>query len=155
MLTLVLLNPDIPCLCKHCRSRSVGFFRIYNEDINNQDLQCLPLSMWIYSKIRMKQSDWLKIRSGCGSLIYSAGQGLITTTADMTLKFLFIFLRKWGFTFHVYHLPSRQVIWNIILFSLKNKKINFRMSATNLLFTLRVNLGTIVNSGPEGIRLAY
>ena len=26
-LTLVLLNPDIPCLCKQCRSRSVGFWR--------------------------------------------------------------------------------------------------------------------------------
>ena len=25
LLTLVLLNPDIPCLCKQCRSRSVGF----------------------------------------------------------------------------------------------------------------------------------
>ena len=24
-LTLVLLNPDITCLCKQCRSRSVGF----------------------------------------------------------------------------------------------------------------------------------
>ena len=24
-LTLVLLNPDIPCICKQCRSRSVGF----------------------------------------------------------------------------------------------------------------------------------
>ena len=27
MLTLVLLNPDIPCLCKQCRSRSGGFWR--------------------------------------------------------------------------------------------------------------------------------
>ena len=27
VLTLVLLNPDIPCLCKQCRSRSVGFWR--------------------------------------------------------------------------------------------------------------------------------
>ena len=27
LLTLVLLNPNIPCLCKQCRSRSVGFFR--------------------------------------------------------------------------------------------------------------------------------
>ena len=27
ILTLVLLNPDIPCLCKQCRSRSVGFWR--------------------------------------------------------------------------------------------------------------------------------
>ena len=26
-LTLVLLNPYIPCLCKQCRSRSVGLFR--------------------------------------------------------------------------------------------------------------------------------
>ena len=26
-LTLVLLNSDIPCLCKQCRSRSVGFWR--------------------------------------------------------------------------------------------------------------------------------
>ena len=26
-LTLVLLNPDMSCLCKQCRSRSVGFFR--------------------------------------------------------------------------------------------------------------------------------
>ena len=25
VLTLVLLNPDMPCLCKQCRSRSVGF----------------------------------------------------------------------------------------------------------------------------------
>ena len=25
LLTLVLLNPDIPCLCEQCRSRSVGF----------------------------------------------------------------------------------------------------------------------------------
>ena len=28
MLTLVLLNQDIPCLCKLCRSRSVGFFTV-------------------------------------------------------------------------------------------------------------------------------
>ena len=26
-LTLVLLNPDMSCLCKQCRSRSVGFLR--------------------------------------------------------------------------------------------------------------------------------
>ena len=37
-----LLNPDIPCLCKQCRSRSVGFW-------TDLDLHCLPLSMWIYS----------------------------------------------------------------------------------------------------------
>ena len=27
LLTLVLLNPDLSCLCKQCRSRSVGFWR--------------------------------------------------------------------------------------------------------------------------------
>ena len=27
ILTFVLLNLDIPCLCKQCRSRSIGFFR--------------------------------------------------------------------------------------------------------------------------------
>ena len=27
VLTLVLLNPDMSCLCKQCRSRSVGFWR--------------------------------------------------------------------------------------------------------------------------------
>ena len=27
VLTIVLLNPDVPCLCKQCRSRSVGFWR--------------------------------------------------------------------------------------------------------------------------------
>ena len=27
ILTLILLNPNIPCLCKQCRSRSVGFWR--------------------------------------------------------------------------------------------------------------------------------
>ena len=41
ILTLVLLNLDMSCLCKQCRSRSE-----------------------------------LKIRSGLGILIYSAGQGL-------------------------------------------------------------------------------
>ena len=34
-LTLVLLNPDIPCLCKQCRSRSVGFFR---EELGSSNL---------------------------------------------------------------------------------------------------------------------
>ena len=30
-LTLVLLNPDMPCLCKQCRSISVGFWRSHSE----------------------------------------------------------------------------------------------------------------------------
>ena len=70
MLTLVLLNPDIPCLGKQCRSRSVGL------KATDLDLHCYPEWEFI-STIWIKQSDWLTIRSGCGILIYSAGQGLI------------------------------------------------------------------------------
>ena len=40
VLTLVLLNPDTPCLCKQCRSRSVGFWGVCHlvcEYSNNLD----------------------------------------------------------------------------------------------------------------------
>ena len=73
MLTLVLLSPDIPCLCKQCRSRSVGFWRsqlIWICTVCHQVCEFI-------ATIRIKQSDWVKIRSGCGILIYSAGQGLM------------------------------------------------------------------------------
>ena len=33
-LTLVLLNQDIPCLCKQCRCRSVSFFKLASEEAN-------------------------------------------------------------------------------------------------------------------------
>ena len=67
VLILVLLNPDIPCLCKQCRSRSVGFwpasalFVVKNLNLYEQ----LGLSNLIG-----------EIRSGHGILIYSAWQGL-------------------------------------------------------------------------------
>ena len=72
ILTLVLLNPDVPCFCKQCRSRSVGFWRrqmIWICTVCHQVCEFV-------SKIWIKKSDWLKIRNGCGILIYSAGQGL-------------------------------------------------------------------------------
>ena len=58
------------CLWKQCRSRSVGFWR--------------SQLIWIYtvchcefvSTTWIQQSDWLKIRSRCGNLIYLAWQGL-------------------------------------------------------------------------------
>ena len=43
ILTLVLLNPDAPCLCKQCRSRSVAFWRSQLIWICT-----VCLSMWIY-----------------------------------------------------------------------------------------------------------
>ena len=72
ILTLVLLDPDIPCLCKQCRSRSVGFWRSQLIRICTVSLQVCKFvsTTWI------KYSDWLKIRSGCGILIYSAWKGL-------------------------------------------------------------------------------
>ena len=71
-LTLVLLNPDKPCFCKQWRSRSVGFWR-------SQLIWISTVCRSIYefmSTIWIKLHDWLKIRSGCGILIYSAGQEL-------------------------------------------------------------------------------
>ena len=69
--TLLLLNPDVPCLCKRCGSRSVGFW--------------MRQLIWIYtvchlacefiSTIRIKKSGWLTVRGGRGILIYSAWQG--------------------------------------------------------------------------------
>ena len=41
-LTVVLLSPDIPCLYKQCRSRSVGL-----KKPTDLDLHYLPLSIWI------------------------------------------------------------------------------------------------------------
>ena len=62
VLTLVLLNPDIPSLC--CK-------QLLLQKPTDLDLHCLPLSILIYSN----NADQA-IRSGCGILIYSAGQGL-------------------------------------------------------------------------------
>ena len=72
-LTLVLLNPDIPFLCKQCRSRSVGFWRSQLIWI----CTVCHLECEFVSTILIKKSDWLKIGSGRGIFIYSAGQGLI------------------------------------------------------------------------------
>ena len=87
-LTLVLLNPDIPCLCKQFRSRSVGFWRIQMIWICTI---CHSLCEFI-STIWIKESDWLTIRNGCGILIYSAWQGLILllqkVTTDLDLQCL-------------------------------------------------------------------
>ena len=40
VLTLVLLNPDIPCLCKKCRSRSVSLKKPIDLD-----LHCSPVAV--------------------------------------------------------------------------------------------------------------
>ena len=72
ILTFVLLNPDIPRLCKQSRSRSVGFWR-------SQLIWICTVWHWISEFISttwIKLFDWLKIGSGCGILIYSAWQGL-------------------------------------------------------------------------------
>ena len=69
---LVLLNLDIPCLCKQCISRSVGFWRI-------QLILICTVCHSVYefmSTISIKASDWLTFRNGRGLLIYSEWQGL-------------------------------------------------------------------------------
>ena len=72
-LTLALLNPNISYLYKQCRFRSVGFIRsqlIWICTVCNSVCEYVSTT-WI------KSSDWLTIRNGRGSLIYSAWQGLI------------------------------------------------------------------------------
>ena len=69
LLTLDLPNPDIPCLCKQCRSRSMGFWRsqlIWICTVCHSVCESISTTL-------IKKSDWLKIRNGCGFLIYSAG----------------------------------------------------------------------------------
>ena len=81
-LTLLLLIPDIPSLCKQCRARSVGFWRtqlICVCTVCHKECEFI-------STIRIKQSDWLKIESGHGILIYSAGQGLTSSICSTNKK---------------------------------------------------------------------
>ena len=40
VLTLVLLCLDVPCLCKECISRSVGFFRLVIQYVNLYQQPC-------------------------------------------------------------------------------------------------------------------
>ena len=67
-------EPGYTLFCKQCKARSVGFWRsqlIWICTVCHQECKFVA-TIWI------KQSDWLKIKSGHGILIYSAGQGLIS-----------------------------------------------------------------------------
>ena len=64
-----MLNPDLLCLCKQCRSKSVGFW-------SGSALFAIQYDYDFMSTMWIKESDWLKIRSGRGILIYSAWQEL-------------------------------------------------------------------------------
>ena len=66
-------EPGYTLLCKQCRSRSVGFWR-------NQLIWICTVCHHVcefIATIRIKYSDFLKIRGGCCFLIHSAGQWLI------------------------------------------------------------------------------
>ena len=87
-------EPGYTLFCKQCRSRSVGFWRsqlIWICTVCHQECKFVA-AIWI------KQSDWLKIKSGHGISIYSAGQGL---------NFILLtFLRKYSLIFYFYHLEK-------------------------------------------------
>ena len=143
-LTLVLLNPDMSCLCKQCRSRSVGFWRsqlIWICTVCHSECE-------IMSTIWIKKSDWLKIWKGCGILIYSAGQGFMLNMLGKIfsiwhIEIFFIFFpenRFWHFMHIVsngdnLHEISNPVFWGKIrkilsicclLISQRVVKINYR-----------------------------
>ena len=72
-LTLALLNPDMPCLCKQWRSRSVTFLIQEPTDL---DLHCLSFNMWIYIKICIKKTGicW-RLEVGVASLVNEHDKG--------------------------------------------------------------------------------
>ena len=83
ILTLVLLIPDILCLCKQCRSRSVGFWRsqlIWICTVCNSVYEVMS-TIWI------NETDWLKLRSRQDISIYSAWQGLKCDLLQVQLAF--------------------------------------------------------------------
>ena len=100
--TLVLLNPDMPCLCKQCTSRSVLQKPTY------LDLHCLSLSIWICITNWIKQSDWLKIRSGRGVFVYSAWQGLIINPQLMQMILIGWCIIKPDYHYHIFGMKTRQ-----------------------------------------------
>ena len=91
-LTLVLLNLEMHCLCKQCRSRSVGFFRSQLIWIFTV---CHSVCEFV-STIWIKHSDWLKIWSGCDIFIQH-DNGLMQDSDDespctvMSLKLILQF----------------------------------------------------------------
>ena len=97
ILTLVLLSPDMPYLCKQCRSGSVSFWRsqlIWFYTVCHQVCE-------FDSTTLIKHSNWLKLRSGCGFLIYSAWQRLIIKLVKSSLTLL------WSTSeVHVLYLPQ-------------------------------------------------
>ena len=56
IITLVLLNPDMPCICKQCS--------VFANSVDPDQLA----SEEFVSKTWIKQTDWLTIRSGWGIL---------------------------------------------------------------------------------------
>ena len=68
-LTLVVMNPDIHCLCKQCRSTSVGFWICTICQLVSESI----LTMWIM------ESDWLRYINGCGTPLLSQAQKFYDT----------------------------------------------------------------------------
>ena len=75
LLTLLQLSPDITCLCKQCRSRSVC---LWGNQLIWICTVCHLVSEFIPT-ICIKDSYWLRIISGACHLIYSAWQRLRNT----------------------------------------------------------------------------
>ena len=94
-LTLVLLNPDIPCLCKQCRARSVGFWRSQLIWICTV---CHQVCKFIKKKSGSSKLIGWKL-GGHGILIYWAGQGLTHVQI------------QWSFIWISHRLLNRAYFW--------------------------------------------
>ena len=77
ILTQVLLNPDIPRLCKQCRARSAGFWR--NQLVRICTINFVIKYVNLYQQTGSSNLIGWKSKSGHGLFIYSVWQGLIKT----------------------------------------------------------------------------
>ena len=80
LLTQVLLNPDMSCLCKQCRPRSsVGFWRSQLIWICTIAIKYMYVNL--YQQSGSSNLIGWKLEKGVASF-YSAGQGLMLSTLD-------------------------------------------------------------------------
>ena len=140
MLTQVLLSLNMPCLCKQCRSRSVGFWR--SQLIWICSLHCLLLSVWICIN-NLDQVIWLA-DSNRNGLAWHLNLFSMTRVHYNCSRwyFDFDFLDKIGLVLadDSQEMPS-------LIFLKKNKKkkthkITFLMSLATILFRIfkKVNI---------------
>ena len=96
-LTVVMVNPDISCLCKNS---------VDPDQHASKEANWSGSALFVIKYVNLYQQpgsrfDWLKIRSGRGFLIYSTWQGLpLSILADDISIYFSYFPKKQDLTFY-------------------------------------------------------